>query len=177
MRPSRGNPADRASGVDRQCLSLGLGRAASSGPRNQRGATDHGSRRTSGSDPHFHSAALTNDPWDISPPWVSLSIAWFFAVSWMISRHMFTRDLCLRLQPRNGALSKDSRTTKRDGSSVEIFRLMAKFIQQRLCFPQIGVVEAFGELAVEFGEHRSRLIATSVLVEQTRQALTRAQLK
>ena len=128
-------------------------------------------------DPHFHSAALTAILGTFFPHGSAYRSPWFFAVSWMISRHMFTRDLCLRLQPWNGTLSKDSRTTKRDGSSVEIFRLMAQFIQQRLCFPQIGVVEAFGELAVEFGEHRSRVIATSVLVEQTRQALARAQLK
>jgi hypothetical protein len=48
-------------------------------------------------------------------------------------------------------------------------RLLAQLIEQRLGVFQIGGVEALGEPAVDFGEHRARFVAFAFLVEQLRE--------
>ena len=45
--------------------------------------------------------------------------------------------------------------------------LVAQFIEQRLSLLQVGGVEAFGEPAIDFGEHRARLVATAHLRKQS----------
>src|ERR1700730_14845717 len=47
-------------------------------------------------------------------------------------------------------------------------------IEQRLCVLQVGGVEAFGEPAVDVGEHSARLIAITLLAEQPCEADSRA---
>src|ERR1700687_5411451 len=51
-----------------------------------------------------------------------------------------------------------------------------QLVEQRLCVHQVGGVEAFGEPAVDVGEHSARLIAITLLVEQPCEAHRRAQL-
>ena len=55
--------------------------------------------------------------------------------------------------------------------------LCTHFVQQRLGILQIGGVEAFGELVVDFGEHRVGLFELALLREQPREARGRAQLQ
>ena len=43
------------------------------------------------------------------------------------------------------------------------FMLSAQLVEQRLGVFQVGGVEAFGEPVVDFGEHRARLVATTLL--------------
>jgi hypothetical protein len=46
--------------------------------------------------------------------------------------------------------------------------LTAQFIQQRLGVFQVASIEALGEPAVDFGEHRARLVATVLFVGNNR---------
>src|SRR5229473_1019104 len=52
----------------------------------------------------------------------------------------------------------------------------AQLLEQRLGVFQVGGVEALGEPAVDLGEHRTRLVAAALFVEQPREAHRRAQL-
>ena len=61
--------------------------------------------------------------------------------------------------------------------SVDQRILRSQFIKQRLGVLQISGIEAFRETVVDFLEHRASLIALALLVEQSRQADGRAQLK
>src|SRR6266851_7252830 len=54
--------------------------------------------------------------------------------------------------------------------------LCSQLVEQRLGISQVGGVEAFGEPAVDFSEHRARFVALTLLVEQPRKACRRAQL-
>jgi hypothetical protein len=54
--------------------------------------------------------------------------------------------------------------------------LRTQLVEQRLCIFQIGGVEAFGEPAVDFGEHRARLITPVLFREQASESRCRAQL-
>ena len=54
-------------------------------------------------------------------------------------------------------------------------RLASQFIEQRLGVLQVGGVEALGEPAVDFGEHRARLVAAALRREQPRETRRRAQ--
>ena len=49
-------------------------------------------------------------------------------------------------------------------------RLCVQFIEQRLGVSQVGGVEALGEPAVDFGDHRARLIAPALFREQSGEA-------
>src|SRR6266849_3548014 len=53
--------------------------------------------------------------------------------------------------------------------------LCSQLVEQRLGISQVGGVEAFGEPAVDFGEHRARLVATTLLCEQPRETHGSAQ--
>ena len=53
--------------------------------------------------------------------------------------------------------------------------LVAKFIEQCFRVFQVGGVEALGEPVVDFREHRARLVAITLLVEQPRETRRRAQ--
>jgi len=48
--------------------------------------------------------------------------------------------------------------------------LLVQFVEQRLCVLEIGGVETFGEPAVDFGEHRARLITPALFREQPSKA-------
>jgi hypothetical protein len=50
-----------------------------------------------------------------------------------------------------------------------------QLLQQRLGVLEIGGIEAFGEPIVDFGEHRARLIAATLLRKQPREAHCRSQ--
>ena len=54
--------------------------------------------------------------------------------------------------------------------------LRSQFLEQSLCVFQVGGIEAFGEPVVDGGEHRARLVATALLVEQPRETHRCAQL-
>src|SRR5207248_2343443 len=56
-------------------------------------------------------------------------------------------------------------------------RLVRQFVEQDFGVFQVGGVEAFGEPAIDLGEHRARFIAIALLREQSREAHRRAQLK
>jgi MFS family permease len=73
-----------------------------------------------------------------------------------------TAQILLRL------LGGGDRTAAARASAVQ-------FLQQRLGVLQVGGVEAFGEPAVDLGEHRARLVAMALLREQPREASRRAQ--
>ncbi len=51
----------------------------------------------------------------------------------------------------------------------------AQLVEQRLGVLQIACVESLGEPAVDFGERRARLVATTLLCEKPREARRRAQ--
>jgi hypothetical protein len=53
------------------------------------------------------------------------------------------------------------------GSSASV---SPEFLQQRLGVFQVGGVETLGEPAVDFREYRARLVTTSPIVEQPREA-------
>jgi len=55
-------------------------------------------------------------------------------------------------------------------------RLKELPVQQRLGVDEIACVEALGKPVVDVGEHRARLIATALLVEQPRETRRCAQL-
>ena len=52
--------------------------------------------------------------------------------------------------------------------------LAAELVEQRLGFLQIGGIEALGEPGVDFGQHRARFVAATLLREQPREACCRA---
>ena len=54
--------------------------------------------------------------------------------------------------------------------------LIAELLEQRLCLLQVGGIKAFGEPAVDLGEHRVRFVAATLLAKQPREARGRAQL-
>src|SRR5216684_4504865 len=54
--------------------------------------------------------------------------------------------------------------------------LRSPLIEQSLGILQIDGIETFGEPAVDFSEHRARLVATALLLKQPREACRRAQL-
>src|SRR5215831_10868174 len=51
-----------------------------------------------------------------------------------------------------------------------------QLLEHRLCFLQIGGVEALGEPVVDFGEYRTRFVATASMVQHSREAGGCAQL-
>jgi len=53
--------------------------------------------------------------------------------------------------------------------------LPVQLVEQRLGVLQVGGVETFGEPVVNVGEHRARLVSTTLTVEQPREARRRAQ--
>ena len=53
--------------------------------------------------------------------------------------------------------------------------LASQFVEQSLGVLQVGGVEALGEPAVDLGEHRTRFVATALLLEQPREVRGRAQ--
>src|ERR1700687_4345492 len=61
-------------------------------------------------------------------------------------------------------------------SLVQILGLTAEFFEERLGVLQIGGVEAFGEPAVDYREHRARLVAPAVLDVKARETDGRAKL-
>jgi hypothetical protein len=56
-------------------------------------------------------------------------------------------------------------------------RLPAQLLEQRLGFFQVGGVEAFGEPAVDFGEHSSRFITLALVREHPGEARRGTQLR
>ena len=56
-------------------------------------------------------------------------------------------------------------------------RLAAQLVEQCLGLSQIGAVEALGEPAVNFGEHRPRFVAAAMLCEQPSEAVGRTEFK
>src|SRR5216683_2292211 len=67
-----------------------------------------------------------------------------------------------------------------DGASARRVKpeipLSCQLVEQCLCVFQVSSFEALGEPAVDFREHRARLVATALLREQPREARRRAQL-
>jgi hypothetical protein len=57
------------------------------------------------------------------------------------------------------------------------FTSRTQLVEQRLGVFQVGGVEAFGEPAVDFGQHRARLVAFALFVEQPSEACRGAQLR
>src|SRR5579862_453855 len=55
--------------------------------------------------------------------------------------------------------------------------LFVQLVEQGLGIIQIGGIEAFGEPVVDFGEHRARFVAMTLLREQSREAGRGAQFK
>ena len=53
---------------------------------------------------------------------------------------------------------------------IETDRLGAQVCEQRFCVFQVGGVQAFGELIVDFGEHRVGLVSTIGVAQQTCEA-------
>src|ERR1700730_13283189 len=54
-------------------------------------------------------------------------------------------------------------------AAVGVYLIGAQLIEQRLGVLKIGGIEAFGEPAVDFGEHRPRFVATALRCEQARE--------
>jgi hypothetical protein len=52
--------------------------------------------------------------------------------------------------------------------------LCSRLVEQHLGVPQIGSIEALGEPAIDFGEHRARLVAEALFCKQPREASGRA---
>lgn len=53
-------------------------------------------------------------------------------------------------------------------------RALVQFVEQSLRFFQVFGVEPLSELAIDLGEHRSRLVATAGIAEQAGEAGGRA---
>src|SRR5216683_3067360 len=68
-----------------------------------------------------------------------------------------------------------------DGASARRVKpeipLSCQLVEQCLCVFQVSSFEALGEPAVDFREHRARLVATALLREQPREAVGRFQLE
>jgi hypothetical protein len=89
-----------------------------------------------------------------------------------------TRRAAVISLPRPRVCSSRSRKTTSATSKAQRARrtwLPAQLVEQRLGVLQVACVEALGEPAVYFGEHRTRFVAAAVLREQPREAHRRTQ--
>jgi hypothetical protein len=78
------------------------------------------------------------------------------------------------IHPTEG-LSTQVPNNRLNGQLIRILR--SQFVEQCLGVFQIGGVEALGEPAVHFGQHRARLVATAHLCDEARKARGRAKFK
>jgi hypothetical protein len=64
-----------------------------------------------------------------------------------------------------------------NGCDHPSWTLIGQLVEQSLGVFEVGGVEAFGEPTVDCGEHRPRLLATTLRHEQSREADSRTQIQ
>src|SRR5208283_5554001 len=79
-----------------------------------------------------------------------------------------TVPACIIVAPARGQLIVSP--LRSSHQAVGSYSLVFQVLEQRLRVLQVGGVEALGEPVVDFGQHRARLVALALLVEEPREA-------